>query len=104
MNMKTKLSDLPSVIAMEKLALEESRENIRRAGGVPNHRFFRALRAVHALECELDKPRVKPKGSYFNIVATNGRTFKDFFVPEKSNIYAETAAQGIEIASFSPVL
>lgn len=87
-------SKFQSVRELEKLA-----QQIRDAGGIPNARFARALRAARALEAMLDKPAVAPEGAHYCVTCANGRTVT-VFVPKGSDVFKEAKAQHLEMVSF----
>jgi hypothetical protein len=83
---------IPSIGELEKVM-----EHIRAAGCVPNHRYYKALRAARALERVLDSP--PPEGSSWRVLAANGRAFS-VFVPKGSSVLQEAMEQNIEVISF----
>ena len=89
--MKSK-TNIPSIGELEKVL-----GHIRRAGGVPNHRYYKALRAARALEAMLDAP--PPQGSSYRILAANGRYF-NVFVPKGQQVWDVAREENIEMISF----
>lgn len=85
-------------------ALEICLKHIKAAGGVPNHRFYAALRAARALDAAVaeEAQRPPPEGSDYLIVATNGREYRRF-VAKGGSVFRVAKAEGIEVASFSKV-
>lgn len=83
-------------------ALNSTRGSIRRAGGRPNYRFYRAVRAAKWLLAEAAKPATVVPGANYSVIAHNGKEFK-IFVPQKSDVFREAKFQNIEVASFSKI-
>jgi hypothetical protein len=69
---------------------------IRQAGGKPNHRYYKAMRALRQLDILNRKPI---KGEWYIVCQPNGKEVK-VFVPEGGNIYTEAKDHNIEIFSF----
>lgn len=90
--MKKETRKCPSISELERCL-----QHIKAAGGVPNHRFYAALRAARALKRVLDGP--PPEGVSYRILGANGREF-NVFVPTGQSVFDVAREQNIEMISF----
>jgi hypothetical protein len=73
--------------------------DIRRAGGVPNSRFYRALRAARALDAAANAPVNPDDWKHYRVTCANGREVT-VDVHKTSDIFKTCKSQGIEMVSF----
>ena len=79
-------------------SLQSVADLIALAGGKPNARYRRAMRALKALDGINNQPYVPPRGTDYNVVLVNGRMIR-LFVPQGRNVFQVAKECGYQVQS-----
>jgi len=83
---------------MKLSSLQSVADLIALAGGKPNARYRRAMRALKALDGINNQPYVPPQGTDYKVVLVNGREI-NLFVPKGMNVFQVAQQCGYAVQS-----